>query len=252
MATLKNNEGMTWKEWYAAVVRGPCCIPNAWGGCSKRCARKHMRFAPDDLVKAWTDCVDPAEYQAKTESAPEKRLEKTDGRHFTWRRIALVKGTRPFLTGYLEARGIAVFEHETTHTLRMAALEDYDGECVTSHTEKPKGIAGDGTDCNECPQCGLCIEHNDCICPKITLLDWYNECMRVDGKVVPSEGVTAADLAEYDIPLGGGCKACGATIAAYNACPTRSGYIACQGECARDGFRTVEEYAAFLVAQDAS
>jgi hypothetical protein len=63
------------------------------------------------------------------------------------------------------------------------------------------------------------------------------------------EPTTMADFEEANLPMLGGCQACGATVAAYNSCPTKSGYIACVG-CVPEhfGYETVEQanYAVFL------
>jgi hypothetical protein len=40
----------------------------------------------------------------------------------------------------------------------------------------------------------------------------------------------------------GGCDCCGACIGAYNACPSKSGYLRCANECIGDsGWESVEE-----------
>lgn len=56
------------------------------------------------------------------------------------------------------------------------------------------------------------------------------------------EAVTGSDFEEAGLPMLGGCQVCAATIAAYNACPSRSGYIRCAAGCIGDsGWTTVEE-----------
>lgn len=54
------------------------------------------------------------------------------------------------------------------------------------------------------------------------------------------EASTETDFNEAGLAMIGGCRGCGATIAAYNAYPSRSGYWTC-ADCISDGFRTVEE-----------
>jgi hypothetical protein len=76
-----------------------------------------------------------------------------------------------------------------------------------------------------------------------------------------SEPITILDLAKYrgakenergsidgqafaDVGLEiiGGCCVCHATLAAYNACPSKSGYWKCRSGCiGDDGFESVEE-----------
>lgn len=43
-----------------------------------------------------------------------------------------------------------------------------------------------------------------------------------------------ADFAEAELPIMGGCECCGASIAAYNACPSKSGYLRCANGCIGD------------------
>jgi hypothetical protein len=50
------------------------------------------------------------------------------------------------------------------------------------------------------------------------------------------------DFQRAGLPIMGGCAECGATVAAYNACPSRSGYLKCASDCiGDDGYATVEE-----------
>ncbi len=52
---------------------------------------------------------------------------------------------------------------------------------------------------------------------------------------------TEADFFEAKLAMIGGCRGCGATIAAYNAYPSRSGYWAC-ADCIGDrGFSSCKE-----------
>ena len=76
----------------------------------------------------------------------------------------------------------------------------------------------------------------------ITLLDV------VRAKVGDKQGYTGADCDEAGVPLMGGCEVCNASIAVYNACPSKTGYIRCQSGCIGDlGFSSVAE---FLTWQD--
>lgn len=55
------------------------------------------------------------------------------------------------------------------------------------------------------------------------------------------EASTEADFTEAGLQMMGGCRGCGATLAAYNAYPSKSGYWAC-GDCiSYDGFGSCEE-----------
>ena len=54
--------------------------------------------------------------------------------------------------------------------------------------------------------------------------------------------VTGSDFEEAGLPMLGGCEVCHASIAAYNACPSTSGYIRCASGCIGDsGWTSVEE-----------
>jgi hypothetical protein len=55
---------------------------------------------------------------------------------------------------------------------------------------------------------------------------------------------------DVGLPFFGGCQRCGASVAAYNMYPSRSGYVQCE-DCIDDeiGFASCEEAEAFL-AQD--
>lgn len=53
--------------------------------------------------------------------------------------------------------------------------------------------------------------------------------------------MSAGEIERVRLPFMGGCACCGATIAAYNACPSRSGYLKCASGCIDDdGWETVE------------
>lgn len=62
---------------------------------------------------------------------------------------------------------------------------------------------------------------------------------------------TGADFAEAGLPMLGGCAVCGASVAAYNACPSRSGYLKCAAGCIDgDGYDTEAEADAALFGAD--
>lgn len=59
-------------------------------------------------------------------------------------------------------------------------------------------------------------------------------------------GINGAEFARVGLPIIGGCQFCGATVAAYNACPSQSGYLRCANGCIdNDGFETVAEFEAW-------
>jgi hypothetical protein len=55
-------------------------------------------------------------------------------------------------------------------------------------------------------------------------------------------------MAEFDrvgLPMVGGCAGCGASVAAYNMYPSKSGYVCCKDCIYEKGFSTVEEFEQF-------
>lgn len=55
-----------------------------------------------------------------------------------------------------------------------------------------------------------------------------------------------ANFLETDLPFIGGCQACNATVACFNACPSKTGFLLCKNGCIGDlGFRTLEEFRAW-------
>ena len=59
--------------------------------------------------------------------------------------------------------------------------------------------------------------------------------------------ISGDDFEQVGLPMMGGCQTCGASIAAYNASPSRTGYLQCASGCIEGlGFDTVQEAAAFI------
>ena len=55
-------------------------------------------------------------------------------------------------------------------------------------------------------------------------------------------GINGGEFDRVGLPIMGGCEVCGATIAAYNACPSTSGYLRCASGCiGEDGWTDVAE-----------
>ena len=63
------------------------------------------------------------------------------------------------------------------------------------------------------------------------------------GRPIREDGVvTGDDYYATGLPMIGGCQVCGATVAGYNSCPSKTGYIRCASGCISDlGWDTVEE-----------
>jgi hypothetical protein len=67
----------------------------------------------------------------------------------------------------------------------------------------------------------------------------------VKSKVGEKDTYTAEDCLACGVDILGGCEGCHATIACYNAYPSKSGYWRC-ADCIGDtGFNTVEEFKEF-------
>src|SRR5215471_554228 len=73
--------------------------------------------------------------------------------------------------------------------------------------------------------------------------------LQLASAILGRKAENGADFEEADVAMWGGCEVCGASIAAYNGCPSRTGYIRCANACIGDqGFATVEECRAFLAS----
>jgi hypothetical protein len=73
----------------------------------------------------------------------------------------------------------------------------------------------------------------------ITILDY------VKSVVGQKDSYSAEDFHSNGVDMLGGCERCHATIAAYNACPSKSGYWRCTDCVGDDGFTSVEEFLNF-------
>lgn len=62
---------------------------------------------------------------------------------------------------------------------------------------------------------------------------------------------TGADFAEAGFDIMGGCARCEASIAAYNAYPSTSGYWRCAGCIDEDGFRTLAGFKGWMAENEA-
>ncbi len=67
-----------------------------------------------------------------------------------------------------------------------------------------------------------------------------------------SAGYSQAEVEACCVPFMGGCQSCHATVACYDACPSRTGYVMCASGCIGNlGFPSVEAYDAWA-AYDAA
>jgi len=123
---------------------------------------------------------------------------------------------------------------------------DYQIESVTCETitaEKLTPECGDGClhhadDCDG--HCDHDADHvNMCLVPKprtpVTILELATYRLGRSAS-------TGQDFDDADLPIMGGCEICGATVSAYNACPSKTGNIRCKEGCIADlGYVTVQE-----------
>lgn len=71
----------------------------------------------------------------------------------------------------------------------------------------------------------------------ITILDL---ALHRGAKAEPDGSINGAEFARVGLPLFGGCELCHASIAAYNACPSHSGYLRCTECIGSTGWTSVE------------
>ena len=65
------------------------------------------------------------------------------------------------------------------------------------------------------------------------------------------DSLTGEDFEKAGLEVLGGCEVCGASLAAYNACPSKSGFWRCASGCiGDDGWSSVEEANAAIFGED--
>lgn len=57
--------------------------------------------------------------------------------------------------------------------------------------------------------------------------------------------ISGAEFERLGLPMLGGCQGCAASIAAYNAYPSKTGYLQCKDCIGELGFATVAEFDSF-------
>lgn len=81
----------------------------------------------------------------------------------------------------------------------------------------------------------------------VTILD----VAKARGVQEGEHGISGGEFDRVGLPMMGGCEVCGATVAAYNACPSTTGYLRCRSGCIyEDGFATVEAFEAWAATED--
>jgi hypothetical protein len=78
----------------------------------------------------------------------------------------------------------------------------------------------------------------------ITILDY------VKFQIGEKDSYSAEDFHSAGVDIMGGCEGCAATIAGYNAYPSRSGYWRCADCIGNTGFATVEDFINFEPGSD--
>jgi hypothetical protein len=68
----------------------------------------------------------------------------------------------------------------------------------------------------------------------ITILDLARYRLDIAGISYDPDHLTGGDFHEVGLPIMGGCSICFATVAAYNSCPSKDGYIRCRNGCIDD------------------
>ena len=66
--------------------------------------------------------------------------------------------------------------------------------------------------------------------------------------VDPDGGINGGEFERLGLPMVAGCQGCGETLGAYNAYPTRSGYVGC-ADCTPEeyGYQTVADYRSTVI-----
>lgn len=65
----------------------------------------------------------------------------------------------------------------------------------------------------------------------------------------PDGTITMEQVEAVGLPFFAGCQVCGASLACYNAYPSRTGFIRCEDCLGELGFNTCEEFEAFCQAK---
>lgn len=82
----------------------------------------------------------------------------------------------------------------------------------------------------------------------ITILDLarHRGAQEIDGSI------SGGEFDKVGLPMLGGCEVCGATVAAYNAAPSKTGYLRCVNGCIADlGWDDVAEADRAIFEEDA-
>jgi len=84
--------------------------------------------------------------------------------------------------------------------------------------------------------------------PAITIMQLAQHRL---GPEYDGHALTGAEFQKVGLPIVGGCEVCHATVAAFNSCPSKTGYIRCR-DCIEDlGYPTAEEADAAIFGEEA-
>lgn len=72
----------------------------------------------------------------------------------------------------------------------------------------------------------------------VTILDLAKEVYRQNNWVLPGDSWSMGDLNKAHLPMMGGCQVCEASIACYNAYPSKSGYLRCADCIGEEGWHS--------------
>lgn len=87
--------------------------------------------------------------------------------------------------------------------------------------------------------------------PKLNAFTIYDVLIHLRPEFKDAQAISGLAFEEEGLPFLGGCSVCGASIAAYNACPGKNGYLV--GKCcanAHNTFATIEEFLATRETND--
>jgi hypothetical protein len=72
----------------------------------------------------------------------------------------------------------------------------------------------------------------------VTVLELAKEVYRQNNWLLPGDNWSMADLDKAQLPMMGGCQVCEASIACYNAYPSKSGYLRCADCIGEEGWHS--------------
>lgn len=78
----------------------------------------------------------------------------------------------------------------------------------------------------------------------------FNVAVARGAKEDPEGGINGSEFIKHGLHFLGGCECCEASIAAYNAYPSTSGYWRCEDCIGDDGFPTAADFEAWCKREE--